>query len=165
MPVVSRASAAPRRRAIAVVMGAVAIAAMIAGCAPASEQPVPTAAPVESASPTTAPSSDPELVVGGTAGQNRPYFEFVLRALLDESPQAPTSALVGALVDAGFDKSAMQATVTTTPTGARADSILVSVRIGDQCLIAQAANGGLVTDLTDVLGSGACLVGRTVSLD
>jgi hypothetical protein len=161
---VSRASVAPRRRAL-VVAASLIVLAVVTGCAPTAPLPVPTAGPVETAQPSPTPTPDPQLVEGGTAGQNRPYFEFVLRTLLDESPQAPTSALVGALVDAGFEKSAMQATVTTTPTGARADSILVSVRIGDQCLIGQAANGGLATELADVLGSGACLVGRTASLD
>lgn len=130
-----------------------------------SEQPVPTATPVDTAEPTPTPTPDPQLIEGGTAGQNRPLFEFALRTLLAETPQPSTRALVATLVAAGFDQSAMQATTDTTPTGARADSILVSVRIDDQCLIGQTANGGLVTELADVLASGACLVGRTASLD
>ncbi len=165
MRVVARASFGPRRRAVAAATGAVIAAVLLAGCAPQDVQPIPTATPVDTAEPTPTPTPDPELVEGGTAGQNRPFFEFVLRTLLDETPQPSTQALVATLVTAGFDRAAMQATADTTPTGARADSILVSVRIGDQCLVGQTANGGLVTELTDVLGSGACLVGRTASLD
>jgi hypothetical protein len=163
--VVARASFASRQRVIAIATGAVVAGVLLAGCAPQGGPPVPTATPVETAEPAPTPTPDPELVEGGTAGQNRPYFEFTLRTLLDETPQPSTQALVAALVAAGFDRAAMQATADTTPTGARADSVLVSVRIEDQCLIGQTANGGLVTELADVLGSGACLVGRTASLD
>lgn len=124
---------------------------------PTSSRPTPT--------PTPTPTADPELVPGGTAGQNRPYLEFVVNRLLETTPQPASLAIVDTLVAAGFDRAAMQVTADTTRVGDPADSILFSVLIDGQCLLGQVAQGTLQTELADVLGSGRCLVGRTVSLD
>lgn len=125
--------------------------------------PTPTAVDTPSASPT--PEALPELVEGGTAGQNRPYFEYVLGSIAERLPDAATSQITNRLIDAGFDRESMEATVSSTPAGYDADSILIAVRFGDQCLIASVAGSEVVTDLVDVLGSGTCLVGETVSID
>lgn len=148
-------------------VGVVGLMLVVAGCAPTDEPPAPTETSTSTVAPTSTltPEPDPEFIEGGTAGQNRPFFEFVLEGVLTENP-APTSRLVvDSLVGAGFDKAAMEVTADTTPVGDRADSILISVLIDGQCLIGQIIDSELTSQLTDVLGTGRCLVGRTVSID
>ncbi len=147
------------------VVGVLGLLVLVAGCAPTDELPAPTETSTSTPTPTPTPEPDPELIEGGTAGQNRPFFEFVLEGVLTENP-APTNRLVvDSLVDAGFDKAAMEVTADTTPVGDRADSILISVQIDGQCLIGQIIESELTSQLTDVLGTGRCLVGHTVSID
>jgi len=145
------------------VMGVLAVTLLVAGCAPIEEQPSPTESTAPS--PTATPEPDPELVEGGTAGQNRPFFEFVLNGMLERNPEPSSQTVVNSLVTSGFDKTAMQVTADTTPVGQRADSILVSVLIDGQCLIGQIIDAELSTELADVLGTGQCLIGRTLSID
>lgn len=158
---IPRASRAPLV-ATAVLGVALALSACVTGPAelvatPTASRPTPT--------PTPTPTADPELVPGGTAGQNRPYFEFVIEQLLATTPQPASLVIVDTLAAAGFDRTAMEVTADTTRVGDPADSILFSVLIDGQCLLGQVAQGALQTELADVLGSGRCLVGRTLSLD
>jgi hypothetical protein len=145
------------------VIGVLGLSLLITGCSPTEEQPAPTAVTTPTA--TATPEPDPEFIAGGTAEQNRPYFEFVLNGLLEQNAQPTSRMVVDSLAGAGFDKAAMQVTVDTTPVGQPADSILVSVLLDSQCLIGQIIGGELSTQLADVLGTGRCLVGRTLSID
>lgn len=142
---------------------------LLTGCAHDDPEPMPTPTTTVSSTPkptpSPTPSADPGFVEGGTAGQNRPYVEFVIGALLESTPQPASLVIIDTLVGAGFDRAAMQVTADTTRVGDPADSILFSVLIDGQCVIGQVAQGALQTELGDVLGTGRCLVGRTVSLD
>ena len=138
---------------------------LVAGCTPVDESPAPTDTASSAPTATPTPEPDPELVEGGTAGQNRPFFEFILEGMLASNPVPTSRIVVDALVTAGFDEAAMQVTTDLTPVGERADSILVSVLIGEQCLIGQIIGDEVTSQLTDVLGTGRCLIGRTVSID
>ena len=159
-----RSSAATRATLIA--GAALALVVALTSCAPGEGDPVATpTASRPTPTPTPTPTADPELVPGGTAGQNRPYFQFVIERLLATTPQPASLAIVDTLTAAGFDRAAMQVTADTTRVGDPADSILFSVLIDGQCLLGQVAQGALQTQLADVLGSGRCLVGRTLSLD
>ncbi len=150
------------RASVVAVLGMV---LLIAGCAPTDARPSPTDGPSAEPTVSATPEPDPELIEGGTAGQNRPYFEFLLTGMLERNPEPSSQTVVNSLVNGGFDKASMQVTVDTTPVGQRADSILVSVLIGDQCLIGQIIDAGLTSQLTDVLGTGRCLIGETLSID
>ncbi len=153
-----------RRRGIVATVTVVALAAL-AGCVPVADAPAPTPTVTASPTPTPTPEPDPVLVVGGTAGQNRPYFEFVLGGLV-ASTAAPTSQeIFSALVNAGFDPAAIEVTADRTRVNDPADSILIGVLIDGQCLLGQVIDGEVAADLADVLGTGRCLVGRTASLD
>ena len=140
-----------------------ACALLLAGCTAETEPPAPTATTQLEPSPTR--TADPEFIVNGTAGQNRPYFEFVLEGLLAQNSAPSSAMLVDALASGGFDKSAMEVTADVTPTGIAADSILVAVQVDGQCLIGQVQAASLTSQLADALGTGRCLVGRTLSID
>jgi hypothetical protein len=141
----------------------------LAACAPVDSSPAPTqsetGAPAPTPTPTATPTPDPELVPGGTAGQNRPYFTFVLSTLVQASPQPASLEIVDTLVAAGFERAAMSITPEKTRVGDPADSILVAVIVSGQCLLGQVAQETVTTELADLLGTGKCLVGRTLSLD
>jgi len=140
----------------------------LAGCAverdpvpaPTSEAPVD---PIEQ--PRSTPGVAPEFVEGGTAAENLDYFVFRLDALLAQNDAPSSRELVDELVSSGFDKAAMEVTADTTPTGSPADSILVAVRLGEDCLLGQVADGAVVADDAAALSTGRCLVGRTLSID
>lgn len=140
-------------------------AVLLAGCATGDAEPVPTGAPTATAEPSPTPTPDPEFVEGGTAGQNRPYFEFIITGLLERSERPTSATIVNSLAAAGFDRATIEITPDTTPVGELADSILVGIPIDGQCLLGQIIDGELVSQLADVLGTGRCLVGRTLSLD
>ncbi len=149
-------------------MAAAALAAsllVLTGCAPGAVEPAPTVSSTSTPTATPTPTPDPTLIVGGTAGQNRPFVEFVIGALLESTSQPSSLAIIDTLVAAGFDKPSMEVTEDTTRVGDPADSILFSVLISGQCLLGQVAQGSVATELGDVLGTGRCLVGRTLSLD
>ena len=140
----------------------------VGGCTAVTPEPLATrtaATATPAPTPTATPTADPTLVEGGTAGQNRPYLEFVITRELLNTPQPSSLFLVDTLVAAGFDRVALQVTEDTTRVGDPADSILFSVLINEQCLLGQVAQGAVTTELADVLGTGRCLVGRTLSLD
>ena len=140
-----------------------ACALLLAGCTAEADPPAPTATTEPAPSPTR--TADPEFTEGGTAGQNRSYFEFVVEGLLEQNPAPSSAMIVDALAAGGFDKSAMEVTADVTPTGQPADSILFAVQIDGQCLIGQVKGAVLTSQLADVLGTGRCLVGRTLSID
>jgi hypothetical protein len=119
-------------------------------------QPSPTATPA----PTTAA---PTLVPDGTAADNLPLFTSVVASVWVGPEPVAGRAYIDALVDAGFDKAAMELTPDVTTVGNAAESIQFSVRWGEECLIGQVgpATGEPVTAVADVLAEGTCLVGRT----
>ncbi|NRD07750.1 DUF6993 domain-containing protein [Rathayibacter agropyri] len=142
---------------------ACALAAVLSGCTePAPRAPVATHTGSEGASPTPA-----VYVPGGTAEQNLPVFDQVLRAVAEPDPQVPGATVVQALTSAGFSREAMQVTADETSVGLDADSVQVSVRLGDSCLLGQYGpkSGGVHAVVAAPIATGACLVGRTVPLD
>lgn len=153
------------RRRVTLAVAAMVTTLALAGCAPTSEMPQPTPSVTRSATPTPTPTVVPERVEGGTAGQNRPYVEYIIGRLVSIHPQPASLEIIDTLVAGGFDRAAMQVTEDTTRVGSRADSILFSILIDGQCLLGQVADGAVATSLGDVLGTGRCLVGRTLSLD
>ncbi len=130
-------------------LAAIGIAALcviaLAGCAPSRPMPVPVPTTVSSSSSTPAPteSAAPTLISGGSAQQNKPYFDLVNTRLISSNGSATGQQLVDNLAQAGFDKSVMQVTPDKTTIGRSADSVLFSVRIGGDCLLGQLSHDGL----------------------
>ena len=138
---------------------------MLAACAPSATMPAPTQAASRTPTATPTPTAIPERVIDGTAGQNRPYVEYIIGRLVSLNSQPASLEIIDTLVAGGFDRAAMEVTDDTTRVGSRADSILFSILIDGECLLGQVADGAVATSLGEVLGTGRCLVGRTVSLD
>jgi hypothetical protein len=145
----------------------VAAVAALAGCMPA----VPIATPSASASPTPSASVDPfgpqpDMVVGGTAIENKALFDWALgKASLVASPD-PGRVLLDSLVVVGFDKAAMQLTPSTSGTGQPADQVVISVQIGTSCLIGQRMlDASYTSTVESALGSGGCLIGDNRKID
>nr|WP_246865487.1 hypothetical protein [Cryobacterium sp. BB307] len=124
-----------------------------------------TTAPESSASASPKPERDPELLPGGSALANRDYFDFVNARLLGQAPDAQGKAIIDNLVAAGFEKAAMQVTPDATPGGLAVDSIEFSVLAGEDCLIGQVRSADYTSTIAPVLSNGACLVGKTRTID
>ncbi|MFC4224568.1 DUF6993 domain-containing protein [Lysinibacter cavernae] len=92
--------------------------------------------------PTNAPTfatTDPvpEFVPDGTAAENLPFFNYTNLAYATGADPINGQNAVNTLVNAGFDKAAMQVSFDTSAKGLAADNIFVSVLMGDQCLMGQ----------------------------
>ena len=158
-----------RRLGAAAAVPTLVAALLLSGCTqtPAPTQPTggaqaPTAssAPTASAAPTT-----PTVDASGTAEDNLAAFEATAGAVVAADPNAMGRPLVDALVAAGFPKDRMEVTADATPLGNSVDSILVSVRLGDGCIIGQRAQDGFSAHVEPALSSGRCLVGQTRAID
>ncbi|WP_348787558.1 hypothetical protein [Leifsonia sp. NPDC080035] len=154
-------------RAVATVI-VVASGIALAGCSsPAAPRPTATATATATSTPTASAAPAPALVIGGTAQQNKPFFDRVNRATLAANPNAHGRDFIDALVAAGFVKKDMQVTPDTTTIGLKANSIQFSVKLGSTCLIGQngADAGGYSSMVTPVLATGTCLIGDTRPID
>lgn len=137
------------------------------GCAAPAPDPVDPA-PVETptTSPATpAPAPDPEFHPDGTAEENLPYFDEVLRAFAATAEPVEGRPVVDAVIAAGFDRDSMQVSFDRTQTNLVADSIFVSVRLGTECLIGQVvtADRSSVAVVEPAVGpdQSICLIGNT----
>jgi hypothetical protein len=107
------------------------------------------------------------LIPDGSAEDNLPFFDSVNQQTLTANAAADGRTFVDGLVAAGFDKAAMELTSDSTTLGQAADSIVFSVRWGEECLIGQngSAVGGYHSTVQAVLGTGKCLIGETRPVD
>lgn len=133
--------------------------------APTTPQPSRTPTPVASASATPGP---PVYVADGTALDNLPLFAAVTAQVWATDQRVSGRAYVDALVDAGFDRNAMQVMPDVTTVGNPVESLQFSVRWGDsECLVGQVgpSTGEPVTAVLPQLAEGRCLVGTTRPID
>jgi hypothetical protein len=149
------------------------LAAVLSGCTPAGNaEPEPTRTQAASPSPSEEPTEAPDvpkpgatLDPNGSALQNLDYFDAVNHRLLDQNDAPDGRAFIDNLIDAGFDRTAMEVTPDRTAADLAADNIQFSVRIGNECLLGQFGNTGYVSAVGDVLSTGTCLVGKTRPID
>jgi len=159
-----------RSTATGVALAGAALAAVLtlAGCVPGTPTPVPTATVAEpSASPSSTTLADAVLVEGGTAEENALYFNKVNSEYFTRIDGMGTSlALVDNLVAAGFRKQDIEVTADRTSIDLEADSLIFSVRIKGECLLGDYQRpSGYSSAIAPLLGTGGCLVGKTVPLD
>jgi hypothetical protein len=144
---------------------ALAVLALTA-CVQGPPMPTPTAVPTPSASATSVTNDlNPVLRPGGSAAANQQFFDATNQALQAAAGKSDGRTIVDNLVNAGFVKADMEVTYDSTALGIAADSIIVSVRIGQECLIGQFAPSYYRGDLLPVLGTGGCLVGLQRPID
>ncbi|NQX27606.1 hypothetical protein HQQ81_09655 [Microbacteriaceae bacterium VKM Ac-2854] len=166
-------TATPRFRAgrISVVLAsALVIVASLAACTPSADpQPNASADATSSAAPTpvSTPTPDPVFVPGGTAEQNKAYFDWSNAKVVAADSAAKGRSFIDSLVAAGFDKAAMEVTPDATSIGLDADSVQFSVKIGEDCLVGQYGpkSGGYHGIVAKPIATGKCLVGQTATID
>lgn len=165
-------TAVPRSRAgraASLALGALIVVGALAGCTPAPG-PAPSGAPSVSSSsvqPSAPAAPAPVLVPGGTAEQNKAFFDATNAAVVTADSGAGGRAFIDALVTAGFDKAAMEVTSDTTSIGLDADSVQFAVKVGEDCLVGQYGpkSGGYHGIIAKPIATGRCLVGQTVTID
>lgn len=132
--------------------------ALLEGPTPVTPERTPNVSANEPGATEESPE-DPQLVA----------FTEALQTFADGTAAVQGESLVNTLVDAGFDKSAMQVTFDMTKTNLVADSLYVSVRLDDQCLIGQMVSETreLVTEMAPAVGPDqtVCIIGKTRSID
>lgn len=131
------------------------------GCTHPGEPDLSSTSSTSMDQPATAAPAN--FVPGGTAEQNLLPFEQILQRIAGSDPATPGGAVVDALVAVGFTRDAMQLTADKTSAGLEADSVQVSVKLADACLIGQYGpkSGGVHAMVAAPISTGACLVGRT----
>jgi cell division septation protein DedD len=161
--------AAGRRAAI--VAALIVTSVSLAGCVTSASAPLSPSAPPGAASaplttaPAASPTRAPTLVAGGTAQENKAYFDAVNTRLFATTASANGRSIIDNLVAAGFDKASMQVTPDRTSINGSVDSILFSVKIGTMCLLGQHGGGGYSSAVEAALTSGVCLIGKTRVID
>ncbi|MBX3089112.1 MAG: hypothetical protein KF772_00825 [Cryobacterium sp.] len=137
----------------------------LSACAPERDEvPMPVPEIVQSSDPSASPTpqNDPELVAGGTAEQNRAYFDFVNQALLSKKHNPVGKEIIDNLVSAGFDKSKMEVTPDKTEVfRINADAIEFSILFDDTCLIGEVSAQGYRSIIGPPVDTNKCLVGKT----
>ena len=156
------------RRALIAGTAGLLLGMSLAACGPTAPMPTPTAS--GSGTPSPEPSSvrndlEPELRPGQPAAANQQFFDSVNQELQSREGRSTGESIVNTLAAAGFDKAAMEVTYDATALGLQADSIVVSVKIGEECLIGQFHPDSYAGTLAPVLSTGKCLVGWQRPID
>lgn len=115
------------------------------------------------------PEAPPEYFPEGTAAENLPYFQEVLRQYAIGEAPVQGAPIVDHLTAAGFVKTNMEVSFDESKTNLVADSIFVSVLFGQECLIGQmvVSDRTFVTEVVPGLGPEkiVCLLGTTRPID
>lgn len=158
-----------RNRSLALLATTAALAAGLTACVNLAPEPAPeTPSQPTPAQPSPAPPQ-PEYLPEGSAQDNLPYFTAVLEEFSAGENSVEGQAIVDILAAAGFEKAAMQVSFDLTKTNLVADTIFVSVRIDDQCLLGQVMTGdrGIASTVEPAVGPerSLCLIGTTRTID
>ncbi|MBK0419192.1 hypothetical protein JD276_09115 [Leucobacter sp. CSA1] len=165
-PTLRRAPARTRGgRAALAAAALLAAAPLLAGCF-LLEGPTPETPPRETPAE---PEVAPELVPGGSAEENLPFFTETLRAYAAGEGAIQGQPVVDAVAAAGFDRTTMQVSFDQSRTGLPADSIFVAVRIESDCLIGQLVpeDRSFTAEAMPAVGpeQNVCLIGETRPID
>ncbi len=148
----------------AIAVPAMLASAVLTGCSAgvgASATPTPAATPPIAPGTEVVPTAAPVLRPGGTAEQNKLYWDATIATYWGQFGLGSTQTMVDLMYGAGFDASILELTYDATAIGLAVDSIEVSARFGDECLIADVRADRYNTAIMPVLGTGKCLVGET----
>lgn len=151
----------PMARVIASLALAVALCAGLTACVGGPPAPTP---PTSSPSPGETTPAEPEINLGGTATENRPFFDTVNIATI-EAGATDGRAFIDGLVAAGYVKQSLEVTPDRTTVNAQADNIQFSVRLNGTCLVGQYGGSGYASFAGPLLADGRCLIGTTRPID
>jgi hypothetical protein len=146
-------------------LGAVAVLSACTGSPDAKPSASDSSSATPKASTSATPDAGPTFNPTGTAEDNKAYFDSVNRAQIKSNAGSEGRDFIDGLVAAGFTKADMQVTPDKTSIGRQVDSILFSVKIGTSCLLGQNGAGGYTSSTAPALASGACLIGKTRTID
>lgn len=128
------------------------------------------AASASSPSPTPSASTTPTAVSLARFDPSAPAsanLELFKRALDKAAQSTPASSVEGktltdALAGVGFSGAAMQQSADRTSANLQAPTLMVSVRVGAQCLVGQfvRSDASVSTEIAAPIQTGACLIGR-----
>lgn len=156
-----------RRRPVVAGVLALAFGVVLVGCA-GEPMPTPTPSSSRSSSPTPEPTKTAAVPVfrpNGSAAANQQYFDYINRTLAINQGMSSGRVIVDTLVAAGFTKADMEVTDDTTAINIPVDAIQVAVRFKGECLIGQFSPAGYTGILAPMLGTGTCLIGKTIPID
>lgn len=150
---------------LAAAAAAALVGAALAGCTtgPGTPSPTPTPSAPETIAPgnEVLPTAAPQLRPGGSADQNKMYWDAAILDYWDRFRLGSTQTMVDQLRNWGFDPAATEITYDSTAIGLGVESIEVAVRFGEECLLADVRGDRYNTVILPVLGTGKCLVGET----
>lgn len=149
------------------------LALMLTACSGPPAVPAATTGPAmpskqeASASPSPTPAASPTLVAGGTAAENKAFFDTINQQYFNAAGNVIPEGrgVVDNLVSVGFIKADMQLTADRTAIDLPVDSLVFSVLMGEECLIGQFSALGYSTITAPKLASGSCLIGLTRTID
>lgn len=140
-------------------------AGFLAGCTSANADQADLRPPAHSAAPTATPTPTPipSLDPSRSAEENLAYFDVTVKRVLAQDPTSSGTAVIDALVAAGFSRSDMEVTPDRTAADLEADSVQFAVRFNGKCLIGQRGPGanGYHSMVAPLLGSDRCLLAPT----
>lgn len=132
----------------------------LTGCGETAEdQTLEPTGPPTAAVPTLDPSQK--------AQENVLFFDHINRQTLAANPEAKGQDFINGLINAGFNRNAMEVTEDFTSINLKANSIQFSVRMIDACLIGQNGpdSNGYNSIISPILATQTCLVGKTRPID
>lgn len=107
----------------------------------------------------------PEFVPDGSAQDNLPFIDYVLREAGAGAGIFGSLDAVAVLEEVGFSRTDMEVTSDRTKLELAAESITIAVVIDGECAMGQWGADWYSSSVASVLGTGTCLVGDTLSLD
>ncbi|WP_349469921.1 hypothetical protein [Paenarthrobacter sp. CAP02] len=87
--------------------------------------------------------------------------EGTLKKLVTANAKPDREAVRAALVSAGIPKANVEVSVSRTPTGLDVDAMEAAALTGENCVMGQIRDGGVVVTVLPVLATGKCFVGDT----
>jgi len=155
------------RTVLALVAPVLAVTTALTGCSAfaGGATPTPTATATATAPPTIAPGVEvlptaaPELHPDGTAEQNKLFWDATIESYWQRFGLGSTQTMIDLLLGVGFAPGILEITYDYTAIGLGVDSIEVSARFSDACLLAVVRAERWASAVMPVLGTGKCLVG------
>lgn len=155
------------RPVLALTAAVIVIAGLLTGCSLSGSPAQPTPTPT---SPTTTPptiqpgvevlpTAAPELYPDGTAEQNKLFWDATIESYWQRFGLGSTQTMIDHLLSSGFQPGILEITYDYTAIGLGVDSIEVSARFADECLLGVVRGERYATALMPALGTGLCLVG------